>query len=315
MARSEHRFTFDAPAPTRLDTWLAAAAAISRGRVRRLLDQQRVLCNDRPLQAKDKNRSLQPGDVVTILGPLQDTDEVPQPCNQPNLTLLNQGEGWVMFNKPAGMPVHPLQPDETHTLLNHAITIKPEIIGVGEAGLRSGIVHRLDVATSGIVVIATQQNTWQAWRQAFEQHETIKHYRAIVHGRPPQEITYTRRLLITQHHPAKVSVIPPNDPRAEAATVCNMSIRVIETDPSNESRFSLIEVDLGTGFLHQIRAIMAAERHPVVGDPIYTTDNFNTNTSATRLMLHASHLQWQDHIGHAPWPAECEKAWQKLRST
>ncbi|NIR59804.1 MAG: RluA family pseudouridine synthase, partial [Gammaproteobacteria bacterium] len=77
------------------------------------------------------------------------------------LVVLARGAGWVAVDKPAGVPVHPLRADERGSVLAAVAARHPEVQGVGEGGLRSGVVHRLDVGTSGVLLVATAEDAWQ----------------------------------------------------------------------------------------------------------------------------------------------------------
>src|SRR5690606_15669336 len=116
------------------------------------------------------------------------------------------GDDFVVLDKPAGMPVHPLAPGEEGTLLNAVIARWPAIDGVGEGGLRSGVVHRLDVDTSGALVMATTHDRWLTLRKAFAAHRTQKQYVAIVRGHPPEKGEHRAYLTIARHRPARVKV-------------------------------------------------------------------------------------------------------------
>ena len=78
-----------------------------------------------------------------------------------DLPVIARGPGWLAVDKPAGLPVHPFAEDETGTMLNAVLARRPEIFGVGEGGLRSGVVHRLDVDTSGVLLFASEAGSWR----------------------------------------------------------------------------------------------------------------------------------------------------------
>jgi len=193
-----------------------------------------------------------------------------------------------MVNKPAGMPIHPLKPGETSTLLNTVIARYPQIHSLGEGGLRSGVVHRLDLGTTGVVAFALDTATWHTFRQAFVDHTTRKTYRALVHGHPPSQGHQECPLRIARHKPAHVVVGPGHDQR-----LCRLAWRVrhLLTDAAE------IEVDLETGFLHQIRVMFAHMGHPLLGDTQYgAVDRW------PRPMLHATCLDIGDAHGQCDPP-------------
>lgn len=279
-----------AKANNRLDVFLADGLGESRAQVRRLLGRGLIRLDGRVMRESDKGVLLTLGQRVEVAGYLTRGHEqaIPQP-DMP-LQILAEGPGWLAVSKPAGVPVHPLEPDETGTLLGAIIARYPAIHGVGEGGLRSGVVHRLDIETSGVVLFATEQSTWLTARDAFRLHTTRKSYLAIVLGSPPKTGRASLDLVVAQHRPARVRVVEPDGNRSGSTAGirrCDLSWRVIESLKGA----SLVEVDLGTGFLHQIRVMMSHLGHPVAGDAWYASPGIPDATGATRPMLHACRLE------------------------
>lgn len=280
----------------RLDRLLARRWGVSRAEGRRLLERGQVHVNGRVLRAADKALAMAPGDRVRVADFVPVALQLPIPEPGLDVPVLAEGEGWVVFDKPAGMPVHPLAPDERGTLLNFAVARYPQLpgAGVGEGGLRSGVVHRLDVETSGCLAIATTQPAWQTLRTHFREHTARKRYVALVHGQLTGHGRDDLWLHIAQHRPAKVRIISERDARdTPGARRCTHTWRVLD---AHDDR-TLVEIDLHTGFLHQIRAAFAHRGHPVLGDPLYGHAD-----AATRLMLHATSLVATPASALAPTP-------------
>jgi 23S rRNA-/tRNA-specific pseudouridylate synthase len=172
----------------------------------------------------------------------------------------------------------PFEPD---SLLQRVAARFPRIEGVGEGGLRSGVVHRLDVDTSGVQIFALDEPTFERLREAFRGHRIDKTYRAIVGGQPPEYGAVQLDLRIQKHRPALVAA-------SEAGTggpdsrLCPLRWNVREAF----ANAALIEVRPRTGFLHQIRVSMAWLGHPILGDPVYG----DLGDRAPRQMLHACRL-------------------------
>ncbi|MEM9253772.1 MAG: RNA pseudouridine synthase, partial [Planctomycetota bacterium] len=203
----------------------------------------------------------------------------PAAWHDSGLKVLNEGDDWVAIDKPAGVAVHPLDATQGRTVLNAVATMRPEVVGVGEGGLRSGVVHRLDVATSGVLLFATSAARWARLRKAFTEHTAQKRYVALVHGRgalPTEPIAL--RLAVRQHKPARVAVVSTGQPGSD----CSMAAAVTD----ERDAYARVTVDLHTGFLHQVRVGLAHLGRPVVGDDVYGP----TPTHADRLMLHAERL-------------------------
>jgi 23S rRNA pseudouridine1911/1915/1917 synthase len=214
----------------------------------------------------------------------------PSPWPDAAIPLLAEGADWLVLHKPAGVATHPLDATQRRTALNAAIARRPELAGVGEGGLRSGVVHRLDVATSGTLLFASTQARWTRLRAAFAQHRVAKRYVALVHGRPsPWPCPLTLRLAVRQHRPARVAVVADDRPGRD----CSLSITRIETRDGR----SRLEIDLHTGFLHQVRVTLAHLGCPVVGDRVYGRPD-----AADRLMLHADRLAFDDVLAECPAP-------------
>jgi 23S rRNA pseudouridine1911/1915/1917 synthase len=230
-------------------------------------------------QVKSKGLRLHHGQRVSVWRPPADLDRF-EAVDAP-LEVLGEGPGWVAVDKPAGLPVHPLRHDEPDSLLQRVAARFPRIEGVGEGGLRSGVVHRLDVDTSGVQIFALDEPTFERLREAFRGHRIDKTYRAIVGGQPPEYGAVQLDLRIRKHRPALVAA-------SEAGTggpdsrLCPLRWNVREAF----AHAALIEVRPRTGFLHQIRVSMAWLGHPILGDPVYG----DLGDRAPRQMLHACRL-------------------------
>jgi 23S rRNA pseudouridine1911/1915/1917 synthase len=290
----------------RLDVFLAERLALSRAQVRRLLERGAVRLDGR--RAPAKGELLAAGSAVEVEPFRRPAELRIAPRPDPEIRILARGPGWLAVDKPAGMPVHPLEEEERGTVLNALVVLHPEIQGVGEGGLRSGVVHRLDVDTSGALLVATEQARWEALRAAFAEHRVEKLYRAIVVGRLREAGRVAVGLVTARHRPARVRVIPPEElERARGARVGEMSWRPLE----QHARTTLVEVRPRTGFLHQIRATLAWLGFPVAGDRVYGTGD--DPTGATRHMLHAARVASGDVAADCEDAADFAALLQRLR--
>jgi 23S rRNA pseudouridine1911/1915/1917 synthase len=263
--------------PGRLDVCLAAQLEVSRAEVRRLLAGGGVSLDGRLVSERDKGARLEAGAQLAVAAFTPPARRRPRPEPAADLAILAEGPGWLAVDKPAGRPVHPFAEDESGTLLNAVLARRPEIFGVGEGGLRSGVVHRLDVDTSGVLLFATEARAWRRLRRAFATAAVHKRYRAIVLGELAGEGSLELDLVVARHRPARV--------------------RVIE----KLAGASLVEVQPRTGFLHQIRACLAHLGHPVAGDRTYAAQD---PTGAPRQMLHATEVRWKTIQAASPDPAD-----------
>ncbi|MEE8557342.1 MAG: RluA family pseudouridine synthase, partial [Myxococcota bacterium] len=132
-------------AETRLDVFLAARLGLSRGYVRRLLRRGSVRIGN---EGAVKGVLLRAGDRIRVPD-FRPPSEGPVPDDQAELRVLRDEAGLIAVDKPAGVPTHPLDFDETGTVLNAVVARYPGIVGVGGGGVQSGVVHRLDIGTSG----------------------------------------------------------------------------------------------------------------------------------------------------------------------
>ena len=301
-----------ANAGVRLDLFLAAELDLSRGQARRLLERGAVSLGQRLLTLGDKGMVLPVSGELSVEAFVAPADQrVPAPeASETQPTQLAEGAGWLAMDKPPGMPVHPLRPDETGTLLGHVAVLRPEVHGVGEGGLRSGVVHRLDVDTSGVILVATQPESWARIRGAFHEHRVAKRYRAIVEGRvdwPAEGLELRLPLRVARHKPARVRVASPEDSARGRSREIQQTMRCIETLPGA----TLVEIEPKTGFLHQIRASLAHLGHPVLGDERYGATA--GRAGATRHMLHAAEVRFEEVTGAAPDPEDFCAVLARLR--
>ena len=290
----------------RLDLFLAEKLALSRAQVRRLLASGAVELNGRRVgEAEKGERLVSPASVaVAPFARREEQRAIPEP--EAELRVLAQGPGWLAVDKPAGVPVHPLREDEIGSVLNALIARAPEVHGVGEGGLRSGVVHRLDVDTSGVLLMATRAQSWERLRRAFSEHRIEKVYRAIVLGRVEQAGAAELPLVTARHRPARVRVAAEGE-LSRGARIGQLSDRPLQV----YAGATLLEVRPRTGFLHQIRATLAHLGFPVAGDRSYGPPA--DATGAARQMLHAARIRFEEIEAESPDAADFAALCAKLR--
>jgi len=303
----------------RLDRGLARALGISRGAVRRLLDDAALSLRpagedaSRDLTLADKNRPLAAGDAISVRGAAAPEDQRAIAAPELALDVLARGRGFLAVDKPAGLPVHPLRARERETALGFVASLHPEIHGVGERGLRSGVVHRLDVDTSGALLFATEQRTFERLRSAFARGEVEKRYRALVAGRVERAETQRFVLHVARHRPALVRVrrLAASEDAGEGALAPHARVATQRIEPIEcYADASLVEVRPTTGFLHQIRATLAHLGHPILGDATY--GDAQSASRAERQLLHAAYLHFEEVLAISPDPADLSRAIERL---
>ena len=178
------------------------------------------------------------------------------------------------------------------------------------AAERQGVVHRLDVGTSGLMVVAKSERAYTALKRAFKEREVDKIYHAVVQGHP-DPLAGTIDAPIGRHpsHSWKFAVTPDGK---DSIT----HYETIEAFPAA----SLLEIHLETGRTHQIRVHMAAHRHPCVGDPLYGADpTLSARLGLTRQWLHAHELSFAHPVTTdwvtftSAYPADLAHALEVLR--
>jgi len=308
---STHRFEISAEeVDERLDVVLARRLELSRGQTRKLLEGGSVSLDGMPVSRSVKGLALVAGSRIEVSGFVHPRER--QAVAEPDapLAILAEGPGWLAVDKPAAWPVHPLAPDERGTVLNALVARRPAVQGVGEGGLRSGVLHRLDVDTSGVLLFASEQSVWEKLREAFASHAVAKTYRALVSGDPADGGRLDLRLVVAQHRPAFVKVA-----RGRGGRATRMSWRVVERFASAAraglASAALVEVQLETGFLHQIRVGFAHTGHPLLGDRLYAPPE--VAAAAPRQMLHCARIEIGEVTAESPDPRDLCDAAQALR--
>lgn len=204
------------------------------------------------------------------------------PVAVPDLGIAYDDDDIVVVDKPSGVAAHPSVGWEGPTVLGALAAAGFRIATTGAAE-RQGVVHRLDVGTSGLMVVAKTEHAYTVLKRAFKEREVEKIYHAVVQGHP-DPLTGTIDAPIGRHpsHSWKFAVVPTGK---DSVT----HYETLEAFPGA----SLLEIHLETGRTHQIRVHMAAHRHPCVGDPLYGGDpTLSARLGLTRQWLHAHELSF-----------------------
>jgi 23S rRNA pseudouridine1911/1915/1917 synthase len=241
----------------RLDRFIALQVPeISRTHVQNLIDEGRVLVGG---ITKKPSHRLEPGETVNIEIPATEVPGV-EPEDIP-LDILYEDQDIVVLNKPSGMIVHPGAGEDSGTLVA-ALLHKYRADGLSQIGgvIRPGIVHRLDKDTSGVMIIARNDDSHTKLVEEFRERRVEKTYLALLHGaikgekgriELPVSRDMKRRSRMTARRPSG----------REARTDWRLRLRL--------DQFSLVEANIHTGRTHQIRVHFSALTFPVVGDTLY----------------------------------------------
>jgi len=201
------------------------------------------------------------------------------------MKIIYQDQDIVVIDKPANLTVHPIRKEQTNTLIDKLIDLYPEIKQVGDDPLRPGIVHRLDKDTSGLMIIAKNNQAFEHFKKQFQDRKIIKKYLALVHGKvKDQKGTITKSISLSKKDYKKRSALLSDKSKI---ALTEYKIKQIFKD------YTLLEVTPKTGRTHQIRIHLASIGHPIAGDKQYKFKRQSPPEKLTRQFLHAYYLKFK----------------------
>jgi 23S rRNA pseudouridine1911/1915/1917 synthase len=296
----------DGLAGERLDAGLSRMFGFSRSRAAALIAAGHVTLDG---QVTVKSERLMAGSALDVVLP-PETDPVAVVAETvEGLAILHQDDALVVIDKPVGVAVHPSPGWSGPTVVGHLAGSGVRIATSG-ASERQGIVQRLDVGTSGVMVIAKSEYAYSRLKNAFRRRAVDKTYHAVVQGHPdPLRGTIDAPIGRHARHDYRFAVMADG----------KHSVTHYETLEAH--RFaSLLEVRLETGRTHQIRVHMAALKHPCVGDPTYGGDPvLARRVGLSRQWLHAVRLGFEhpedgEYVEfESPYPPDLQAALDILR--
>jgi len=262
----------------RLDALLSATFEISRTKVASDIDAGSVLVNDKLAL---KSHRVVTGDKI-VYNPI--IKEAINPADQVvKIPILFADEDFVVIDKPDGVAVH-ASPGWEGPTVTASIAALGHRISTSGAPERQGIVHRLDVGTSGVMVVAKSELAYESLKDQFRDRTVKKIYHALVQGHPD---------------PSKGTIDAPIDRHPQE----NYKYAVVNGGKDSVTHYetieafagaSLLKIELETGRTHQIRVHMAAIKHPCVGDSMYGADpKLAAKLELHRQWLHATQLTFR----------------------
>lgn len=268
----------------RLDVFVTShMPRLSRAFVQKLSDTGKITIADKVVKAGHKVRA---GEIIDVRYDVSELDVIPTI----DLPILYEDDDCIVINKPAGILTH-----AQGTLSNEATVatfLRDKLQDLD--GSRGGIVHRLDRATSGVIICAKNQEALSFMQKQFSQRKVKKAYVAIVPGHlDPEEAVIDMPIERNPKAPATFRVGQNGKPSTT-------HYKVVQANP----QYSLVELRPTTGRTHQLRVHLAQQGHPIVGDPLYGTGEFGD-----RLFLHALRLEIttpnrERQVFEAPLPPE-----------
>ena len=302
------RFEIDASlSGERVDTALARLLGISRSVAAELCERGDAQVSNKVLSKSDR---VNLADVLIVKPPVAAEPLRVTETPVQELLVIYQDEDIVVVDKPAGVVAHPTVGFDGPTVAG-ALLARGIQLSTSGAQERQGIVQRLDVGTSGLMMLAKSELAYSRLKQAFRDRAVHKIYHAIIQGQPdPSEGTLDAP--IGRHPKAefKFAIVEGGKPSIT-------HYKTLELFPAS----TLCEVNLETGRTHQIRVHFAAFKHPLLGDTMYGADpKLAKSLGLTRQWLHAKELGFTHPITAkqidlvSEYPADLTAVLERLRS-
>lgn len=257
----------------RLDKYLSDKLEdMTRSYLKKLIsDDKAVLVNGNPAKP---NYKLKPGDIIEL--PVPEPLELEIKAENISLDIVYEDNDMLVVNKPQGMVVHPAAGNYTGTLVNALLYHCGDSLSGINGEKRPGIVHRIDKDTSGLLLVAKNDNAHQKLSSQIKEHSLTRAYKALVHGNIKQDSGRIDAPI--GRHPSDRKKMTITDKNSREAVT---NFRVLE----RYGRYTFVECILETGRTHQIRVHMSKNGHPIVGDKTYGVKKEEFNL--TGQLLHA----------------------------
>ena len=246
---------FDLTDTRRLDVYVSEIAEISRSRAVSLIEAGNVLLNGK---TTSKNAKLNFGDTISVTLPDLEAPKA-EPENIP-IDIVYEDDDLLVVNKPKGMVVHPAAGHYSGTLVNAILWHCGDSLSGINGVLRPGIVHRIDKNTSGLLMIAKNDNSHQFLAEQIKEHSFTREYEAVVYGNFKEDEGIVNAPI--GRHPTRRKEMTVTDKNSRNAVT---HYRVL----NRLNGFTHLRLRLETGRTHQIRVHMAHIGHPVAGDDVY----------------------------------------------
>jgi len=286
----------------RLDAFVSSLNShISRSMAKKLIEDNKIFVNEK--NVKESYKVKLNDEVKIIMDEPKETKLKPEAIP---LDIIYEDKDIIVVNKPKGMVVHPGNGNHDGTLVNAVLAYAKDLSGIG-GELRPGIVHRIDKDTSGLIIIAKNDEAHKNLSEQIKNHEVTKIYTALVRGNISEDdATIDMPIGRDKNDRKKMAVTKDGK---EAVTHFKVLKRYGD--------YTLLKVKIDTGRTHQIRVHMAKIGHPVVGDEVYSNGKNEFNVHGQ--MLHSTYLKFKHPITgkiielEAPLPGYFIKVLEQLK--
>ena len=290
----------------RLDSAISRMLGFSRTKAADLIEAGEVLLDD---VVADKSTRVSGGSLLEVTIPAPAAPVIVVAQDVPGMSVLYDDDDVVVVDKPVGVAAHP-SPGWTGPTVIGGLAGLGYRISTSGAAERQGVVHRLDVGTTGVMVVAKSERAYTSLKHQFKVRTVDKIYHALVQGHPdPSSGTIDAPIDRHPNHDYKWAVVQDGKPSVT-------HYDTLEAFP----HASLLEIHLETGRTHQIRVHMSALRHPCVGDAMYGADpTLTKRLGLNRQWLHARRLEFEHPSSgqrmsfESPYPEDLATALSLIR--
>ncbi len=258
---------------TRIDKYIAENSKISRSDIKKLIEGHAVFVNDK--EVRKPNFTVREDDSILVTKIIQ--REITAIAQDIPIEVVYEDEDLIIVNKASGMVVHPAPGHHDGTLVNALLYRFKDLSNIN-GDVRPGIVHRIDKDTTGLLVVAKNNDAHRFMAEQLKDHLIKRTYFALVKGRMENEITH-------------IDLPIGRDPRnRKRMSITKLNAKEAITHVYTEKIYhdsSLVRCELETGRTHQIRVHLSHLKHPIIGDPLYGTkiDDFGQRLHAAKLEL------------------------------
>lgn len=268
----------------RADKLIAEKSNLTRSFIEKSIKKNLIFIDKQIL--KNASKKINSGNEILIYKEIENKIE-----NNKKLNIIFENQDFILVNKPAGITVHPDNNYKNDSLVHRLMHYtKGNLSNIGDEN-RRGVIHRLDINTSGILIFAKNNNAHLDFLEIFKTRKITKIYQTLVHGTLPKNGIIQSPII--RDHKNRKKMIVSNNKNAKYAITHFKNIKNF-----NDNRLSLVEVKLETGRTHQIRVHFSSIGFPLVGDNLYGNIKLDEQLEnkikykIPRIFLHSQKLQF-----------------------